>query len=449
MAAGRGVRMRSTLPKVLHPLAGVPLLGHVLAAARQLTPLRLVCVTGQQSQPIQAAFPEADITWIHQSEQLGTAHAVQCALPALGDITDPLLILSGDTPLVSKATLDAVINHHQRQGSDVTVVSTSINPAKGYGRIVRDAGGQLLRVVEEKDANAEERAITEVNSGIYCVNPTKLTSWLERISANNAQKEYYLPDIVAIAISDNPESVGIYHHDDAPSLAGVNNRRQLAEMEATLRDRLVGHWQDEGVTFLDPSSCWLAMDVTIGQDSVIQPSVVLGAGTTIGKNCQVGPFCEIQRSHIGDGCEIKGFCHIENAKIEGGNQIGPYARLRPGAVLAEEAKVGNFCEIKKSYIGRGSKVNHLSYIGDTTVGSGVNIGAGSITCNYDGVHKHKTTIGDGVFIGSDSQIVAPVQIGDRAVIAAGTTVTKDVAADALAIARTAQKQIADWSKRKK
>ncbi|MBF0161530.1 MAG: bifunctional UDP-N-acetylglucosamine diphosphorylase/glucosamine-1-phosphate N-acetyltransferase GlmU, partial [Magnetococcales bacterium] len=409
LAAGQGTRMRSALPKVLHPLAGRPLLGHVLRTARHLQPARLAVVIGHQAERIQAAFPDPDITWVRQEEQLGTAHAVRCALPALADLTGELLILSGDTPLVESTLLEALLREHRRRGVGVTLLSTRQENPTGYGRVIRDEDGELLRVVEEKDASAEERAICEINSGIYCVDLGRLAGWLAEIADHNAQREYYLPDLIAIAKRDG--EVGILHHPEAAALAGVNDRRQLAALEVVLRDRLVAHWQSQGVTFTDPSSCWLAADVIIGQDSVIAPQVILGEGTLIGPDCHIGPFCEIRQSHLGAGCQVKGFCHLEGAVLEGGSEVGPYARLRPGTQLATGAKVGNFCEIKKSHIGAGSKVNHLSYIGDTQMGKGVNVGAGTITCNYDGVHKHQTIIEDGVFIGSDSQLVAPVRIG--------------------------------------
>ncbi len=446
LAAGQGTRMRSALPKVLHPLAGRPLLGHVLAMARSLQPARLAVVVGHQAERIQAAFPDPDLTWVHQAEQLGTAHAVRSALPALADLSGEVLILSGDTPLVEADLLRDLLAHHRREGVGVTVVSMTQTVPMGYGRVVRDAAGGLVRVVEEKDATAAERAITEVNSGIYCVDLARLPAWLSRIAAENAQKEFYLPDLVSVARQEG--AVGLFHHADAQGLAGVNDRRQLATLEAVLRDRLVAHWQRQGVTFIDPHSCWLAVDAVIGQDSVIEPHVILGGETVIGEGCRIGPFCDIRQSQIGAGCQVKGFSHLEGAVLEGANEVGPYARLRPGTVLAERARVGNFCEIKKSHIGAGSKVNHLSYIGDTQMGKGVNVGAGTITCNYDGRHKHQTLIGDGVFIGSDTQLVAPVRVGDGAVIGAGTTVTKEVPAQALAVSRSPQIHIADWKKNK-
>ena len=449
LAAGQGTRMRSSLPKVLHPLAGRPLLGHLLETAHRLNPARLLVVTGHQADTIEAAFPSSHVIWVHQAEQLGTAHAVQCALPSLVGLTGALLILSGDTSLVAVETLEALLAQHRREGVGVTLVSTTLPHPKGYGRIVRDASGQLIRVVEEKDASEAERAITEINCGIYCLELTHLAGWLSNIAADNAKGEYYLPDIVATVLAEGAAGVGVFHHEDAASLSGINNRRQLAEMERVFRDRLVARFQDEGVTFKDPASCWLAADVVIGRDSILQPNVILGPETHIGENCLIGPFCDIRQSRIGAGSEIKGFCHLEGAVVEGGNLVGPYARLRPGTVLAEKAKVGNFCEIKKSRIGRNSKISHLSYVGDTIMGRDVNVGAGTITCNYDGVHKHQTVIGDGVFIGSDTQLVAPVRVGDRAVIAAGTTVTKEVPEDALALSRLRQTHIPGWTKRKK
>ncbi|MEO5363613.1 MAG: bifunctional UDP-N-acetylglucosamine diphosphorylase/glucosamine-1-phosphate N-acetyltransferase GlmU [Magnetococcus sp. DMHC-8] len=447
LAAGQGTRMRSVLPKVLHPLAGRPLLWHVLTTVRRLQPDRLAVVIGHQAGQVQAAFPDADLTWVYQTEQLGTAHAVRCALSALTDLRGELLILSGDTPLVEEALLRALLAQHRRTGVGVTMVSMTQPVPTGYGRVVRDAAGDLLRVVEEKDAGAAERAITEVNSGIYCVDLARLPVWLERISDRNAQREYYLPDLLAIARTDG--GVGVLHHGEALSLAGVNDRRQLAALEAVLRDRLVAHWQERGVTFMDPGSCWLTMEVVIGQDTVIEPHVMLRGETTIGEACRIGPFCDIRDSRLGAGCQVKGFCHLEGVELAEHNEVGPYARLRPGTHLEKGARVGNFCELKKAYIGEGSKINHLSYIGDTRMGKGVNVGAGTITCNYDGVHKHQTVIGDGVFIGSDSQLVAPVQVGERAVIGAGTTVTKAVPADSLAVSRPPQLNIAGWKRRNK
>ena len=445
LAAGQGTRMRSDLPKVLHTLGGRSLIAHVLDTARKLNPSSLVVVTGHQSEKIQTVLHSPDITWINQEEQLGTAHAVGCALPALEGLTGQLIILNGDTPLVDVHSLESLLAQHRRERVGVTLISTHISPPTGYGRVVRDPAGRLMRVVEDKDANQQEKTIQEINSGVYCIELEHLKVWLEQISNNNVQGEYYLPDIVPIALAH--QGAGAYYHEDALSLMGINTRKQLADMEVTLRDRVVLRLMDQGVTFVDPSSCWVALDAVIGRDTSILPNVILGPETHIGQGCQIGPFCQISRSRIGSNCEIKGFCHLEGAEVEGENIIGPYARLRPGTVLATKARVGNFCEIKKSHIGEGSKVNHLSYIGDTTMGCGVNVGAGTITCNYDGQRKHQTVIGDHVFIGSDTQFVAPVVVGSGVVIAAGTTITKAVPEDALALSRSPQKHIQDWSKR--
>ncbi|MBF0135916.1 MAG: bifunctional UDP-N-acetylglucosamine diphosphorylase/glucosamine-1-phosphate N-acetyltransferase GlmU [Magnetococcus sp. DMHC-1] len=456
LAAGRGTRMHSSVPKVLHHLAFRPLLAHVLGAARALRPSRIAVVVGHGAGQVKSLLSAPDIVWVDQEQQLGTGHAVLTALPALPALTNSaqrdLLILSGDTPLLAASTLTALLEDHRRHQRALTLVTTTQVPPDGYGRIVRGADCQLLRVVEEKDADPQTRAITEINTGTYCLSMDRLENWLRQITPQNAQGEYYLTDIIAMAVQDatlGGKPVGVFHHHDSISLAGINSRRQLATMEAAFRDRLIGRWMDAGVTFMDPGSCWLAADVTIGADTTILPGVILGPGVTIGQGCRIGPHCQITSSHIGDGCEILAFCHLEGAELQGPNTVGPYARLRPSAILKAKARVGNFVEIKKSTIGQGSKVNHLTYIGDAQIGQNVNIGAGTITCNYDGVHKHGTTIDDGVFIGSNTELVAPVRIGAGAVVGAGTTLTSDVPPNALAITRAPQRIIPDWHSRRK
>ncbi|MBF0380392.1 MAG: bifunctional UDP-N-acetylglucosamine diphosphorylase/glucosamine-1-phosphate N-acetyltransferase GlmU [Magnetococcales bacterium] len=444
LAAGQGTRMRSSQPKVLHELAGWPLLQHVLGSIDPLKPARIIIVTGHQAHLVEAALPNAAITWVRQEQQKGTGHAVQCALPALEGFTGNLLILNGDTPLVEAKTLQTFVGHHSREKRELSVLSMTIPSPTGYGRVVRDAAGGLLEVVEEKDADARIREITEVNSGIYCVGTKYLVQWLQNIDNNNAQGEYYLPDIIPMAVA---KGVGAaYHHPDSLSLAGVNNRQQLAKLEKVFRDRKVESLMEEGVTFVDPESCWLAPDVVVGKDVVIFPNVILGVGVTIGGGCRIGPFCEISNSSIGPDTVVKPFSHIEGATTKGPNEIGPYARLRVGSVLDAKAKVGNFCELKKAHIGEGSKVNHLSYVGDTEMGKGVNIGAGTITCNYDGANKHKTTIGDNVFVGSGTQLVAPVTLNDEVVVGAGSTISKDVPQKTLALTRAPQRTINNWTR---
>ncbi|MBF0177656.1 MAG: bifunctional UDP-N-acetylglucosamine diphosphorylase/glucosamine-1-phosphate N-acetyltransferase GlmU [Magnetococcales bacterium] len=456
LAAGRGTRMRSSVPKVLHHLAFRPLLAHVLVSARALRPSRIVVVVGHGADQVKSLLAAPDIVWVDQEKQLGTGHAVLTALPALPSLSDSrqrdLLILSGDTPLLDSATLTALLENHRQHGRALTLATTTLTPPDGYGRIVRGADCQLLRVVEERDADPQTRAITEVNSGTYCVSMDRLENWLRQITPQNAQGEYYLTDIIAMAVRDaanGGKPVGAFHHRDNMVLAGINSRRQLADMEAAFRDRLVARWMEAGVTFMDPASCWLAADVSIGEDTVILPGVILESGVTIGRGCRIGPHCQITASRIGDGCEVLAFCHLERAELEGPNIIGPYARLRPGAILKPKARVGNFVEIKKSVVGVGSKVSHLTYIGDAQIGQNVNVGAGTITCNYDGVHKHATIIEDGVFIGSNTELVAPVRIGAGATVGAGSTVTKDVPPGALALSRSPQRVVPEWQTRKK
>ncbi|ABK45941.1 UDP-N-acetylglucosamine pyrophosphorylase [Magnetococcus marinus MC-1] len=448
--------MCSKLPKVLHPIAEKPLLGHVLDAARGLHPSRLVVVIGHGGEQIRQALDAPDITWVEQNPQMGTGHAVQCAMGALQGLSQHhLLILNGDVPLITTETLQQLLESHQQSRRGVTVLSCTQKPPTGYGRIVRDDVGGLQRIVEEKDADAQIRLIEEINSGTYCVNLDALPGWLAEISNTNAQGEYYLTDIVGLANAQqgiepfSHTGSGAHCHHDDHELAGINNRVQLAAMGARYRDRLVRQHMLAGVTFMDPSSCWLAADVTIGQDTTIAPHVILGPGVTIGEDCLIGAFCEIRHTRIAQGVEVLPFCHFEQADIGVGCHLGPYARLRPASVLAAGAKVGNFCEVKKSHIGEGAKVNHLTYIGDADIGRRVNVGAGTITCNYDGVNKHRTVLGDDVFIGSDTQLVAPVTVGAGAFVGAGSTVTKDVPAGALALSRSQQSNIEGWADKRR
>lgn len=442
LAAGKGTRMKSALPKVLHPLAGMPMLGHVLAAVGPLAPEPLVVVIGHGAARVREVFAGAGLVWVEQTEQLGTAHAVQCALPALRGATGEVLILNGDAPLIQPATLQALLAQHRAQGAAVTVLGMTLEQPHGYGRLLVE-GGQLQRIVEEKDADAATRAIRLVNSGSYCVDLRHLEGWLGRVSNGNAQGEFYLPDIVAMARSEGLP-VGVMAHDDAVELSGINSRVELARLERVWQERRLIEWMLAGVTVIDPASCRVSADTRIGADTVLHPQVMLGSGVEIGQGCEVGPFCVISHSRIGDRCQVLPFSHLEGAVLAGDNTVGPYARLRPGAELLAKARVGNFVEIKKASIGVGSKVNHLSYIGDAELGAGVNVGAGTITCNYDGVHKHRTKIGDGAFIGSDTQLVAPVEVGANAIVGAGTTVTKPVPDNALAVSRTPQTNIPDY-----
>lgn len=452
LAAGLGTRMKSSLPKVLHEVAGRPLLGHVLETARGLSPERIVAVVGHGAELVKERLGGSDVAWAIQKEQKGTAHAVQCALPALEGFEGPLLILCGDVPLLKRETLEKLLDQHRREENAVTVLSMALPEPYGYGRMVRGKKGNVLkRIVEEKDASKAQREIHEVNSGTYCVDAGSLAGWLGKLGNDNAQGEFYLTDIVELANKEGAgEAAACLHEGSEPmELAGINNRLQLAEMEAAFRDRQVVRWMVEGVSFIDPTSCFIAADALIGRDTVIQPNVMIGPGVEIGEGVRIGPFTQIKDSRLGDGVEVHAFCHLEGVDLAGPNVIGPYARLRPGTVLEENAKVGNFCETKKALVRAGAKINHLSYVGDAEVGEKANVGAGTITCNYDGVNKHKTVIGAGAFIGSNASLVAPVTIGAKGTVAAGTALSKDVPEGALGISRAPQRTLNGWADRPK
>ncbi|OSM00034.1 bifunctional UDP-N-acetylglucosamine diphosphorylase/glucosamine-1-phosphate N-acetyltransferase GlmU [Magnetofaba australis] len=454
LAAGKGTRMKSELPKVLHPLAEKPLLAHVLDAARGLNPSRIVVVVGHGGDQVRAAMAADDVSFVTQEPQLGTGHAVQCGLTALGEVSGELLILNGDVPLIRTETLTGLLDLHRRGGHPVTVLSCMQNPPTGYGRMVRGELGNLERIVEEKDADTETRAINEINSGTYCVDAARLPGWLSQLSTDNAQGEYYLTDIVPMANSEHREGsgsglAGAFCHHDGMELSGINNRVQLAQLGAAFRNRLTERLMMDGVSFIDPGSCWIAADAKIGRDTQIAPGVIIGPNVTIAEGCVIGPYCEIRNADLGPGTVLHAYCHVDGAVAKGPGSIGPFARLRPGTVLEANIKVGDFVELKKTHLGEGSKVPHLAYVGDAEIGKNCNIGCGTITCNYDGVNKHKTTLGDGVFIGSDTQLVAPVTLGDGAYVGAGSTITKDVPGDALATSRVGQRVTEGWAAKRR
>ncbi|MBT8443143.1 MAG: bifunctional UDP-N-acetylglucosamine diphosphorylase/glucosamine-1-phosphate N-acetyltransferase GlmU, partial [Gammaproteobacteria bacterium] len=405
LAAGQGTRMRSDLPKVLQPLAGKPLLEHVLDAAQDLNAAKTMVVYGHGGDRVQAYFESRNIDWVLQAEQLGTGHAVKQALPHL-DPDDIVLILCGDVPLVRAETVESLVS--ATAGGKLAVLTTVLPDPTGYGRIIRDVSGHVVEIVEEKDANADQRRIAEINTGLMACPGRRLATWLERLTPNNVQGEYYLTDIVACAIDDGVAVVPV----DAPDYAevlGINDKRQLAEAEAMYRRRVVGELLHNGVTIVDPERVDVRGRVTCGRDVFIDVNVVLAGDVELGDGVTVGPNTIIRDAVIGAGTEIRSHCLIEETRAGKNCQIGPYARTRPGVEMADEARLGNFVEIKKSRIGKGSKVNHLTYIGDATIGDAVNVGAGTITCNYDGANKHQTTIGDGAFIGSGVELVAPVE----------------------------------------
>ncbi len=444
LAAGKGTRMRSSLPKVLHRLADKPLLQHVIDTARSLQPQAVHVVYGHGGEAVKQTMDDDSLLWAEQAEQLGTGHAVEQAIGNLkGDST--VLVLYGDVPLVTSETLQALLGHVE-EGIALLTMELS-NPA-GYGRIVRDAESKVQRIVEQKDASEDEQAITEVNTGILAVDGSKLHSWLKRLENSNAQGEYYLTDIIAMAVADGV-SVKALCTAEQDEVAGVNDRVQLAHLERVYQQRQAERLMRDGVTLLDPDRFDLRGTLESGEDVIIDTNVILNGEVKLGNRVTIGSGCVLSNVTIGDGVEIAPMSVLENAVIGADCAIGPFARVRPGTELAAGARIGNFVEVKNSQIGAGSKVNHLSYIGDTTMGSEVNIGAGTITCNYDGANKHRTEIGDNAFIGSDSQLVAPVKIGDGATIGAGATITKDVNDNELSLTRTPQKGIKGWKRPQK
>ncbi len=443
LAAGQGTRMRSTLPKVLHSLGGKPLLAHVIEAAQQLSASDIHVIYGHGGSQVPEALNHLQVDWVEQAEQLGTGHAVAQALPHVPDKA-MVLVLYGDVPLISPTTLRRLL---AEAGADrLALLTLFLDDPKGYGRIVRDAQGSVLRIVEEKDASEKERAIQEVNTGILAVAAQRLRHWLDRLDNNNIQGEYYLTDIIAMAVADGV-AVRACHPDRPEEVMGINDRAQLAQLERVYQTSKAQALMLQGVTLLDPNRFDLRGEVTVGRDVVIDVNVILAGEVTLGDRVRIGPNTLIRNAQIGDGVAVLANCVIEDAIIGTDSRIGPFARIRPETELADHVHIGNFVEIKKSQVAEGSKINHLSYVGDTTVGRDVNMGAGTITCNYDGAYKHRTLIGDRAFIGSDTQLVAPVRIGDGATIGAGSTITHDAPSEKLTLCRSTQQVTIDTWKR--
>lgn len=441
LAAGKGTRMQSLMPKVLHKLAGKALLQHVIDAAKQLNPSKIVVVYGYGGNAVPEAFAHENIVWVEQKEQLGTGHAVQQAAPHL-DQDATTLILLGDVPLLSRTSCETLLNKTKALG---LLTVNKANPT-GYGRIVRNAQTAIEAIVEHKDATEQQRQITEVNTGIIAANNQHLKAWLAQLSNKNAQGEYYLTDIVALAVKDGYQIAAEVTNDES-SVEGVNSKADLSGLERVYQMRYATALMNAGATLQDPFRIDVRGDLKIGKDVEIDVGCVFEGEVTLADNVKIGPYCVIKNSTIGSGTEIAAYTHIEQAHVNAGCKLGPYARLRPGAEIADHAHIGNFVEIKNSTIGDGSKVNHLSYVGDAIVGKNVNIGAGTITCNYDGANKFKTIIEDNAFIGSDTQLVAPVTIGEGATIAAGSTITRDAPAGQLTFCRAKeQKSIANWKR---
>jgi len=441
LAAGKGTRMRSAIPKVLHKLAGKPLLEHVVATARNLSPTKIHVVVGHGSEQVSAAVSGDDVTCHKQQNQLGTGHAVAQALPQC-DPASTVLILFGDVPLMSAKTLRNLLASTTDAPS---VLAAHIPDPTGYGRVIRDAHQRFVEIVEEKDASEEQRAVQEVNTGVIAAPASLLTTLLSRVNNQNAQAEYYLPDVLGIAREDGM-TVNVVVSKDPAEILGVNNRLQLEELERILQQRLAEKLLLDGVAVSDRRRLDIRGELTCGEGVSIDINVLLEGDVTLGDNVTIGANCVIRDAAIGANTVIQPFSHIERAVIGTDCFIGPYARLRPGTDLGSAVRIGNFVETKNSTLGAGSKANHLAYIGDTTVGEGSNIGAGTITCNYDGANKFPTHLGDGVFIGSNSTLVAPVTIADGGFVAAGSVITKDVLADDLAVGRAKQRNISGWQK---
>ncbi len=445
LAAGKGTRMKSALPKVLHPLAGRPLLAHVLAAADSLRPERICVVYGHGGEALPTAIGRADILWVRQEPQLGTGHAVQQAAPHL-DPAAVVLILYGDVPLTRPETLQEMVLI-AREGA-IALLTVRLADPSGYGRIVRNARGQVERIVEHKDASPEELAINEVNTGILCLPAGKLMGWLTRLTNGNAQSEYYLTDVIGMAAAEG-ERILPCHPAAEWEVLGVNSRQQLAELERVYQRNIAESLLAQGVTLLDPARLDVRGTLECGRDVVIDVGCIFEGRVKLGDGAKVGAYSMLKDVEVAEGVEILPFCHIEGTRIGRAARIGPYARLRPGTDLDAETHIGNFVEIKNSQVGFNSKINHLSYVGDAYVGRKVNIGAGTITCNYDGANKHRTVIEDEAFIGSDSQLVAPVTVGRGATLGAGTTLTRDAPPGELTLSRVRQFTIPGWQRPKK
>ena len=441
LAAGQGKRMHSNLPKVLHPIAGKPLARHVIDTARELAPERLIVVYGHGGDVVRATLSAPDILWAEQAQQLGTGHALAQAVPQLGDGAQTL-VLYGDVPLTSLATLKRLL---QAGRDGLAILTVDLADPTGYGRIVRDERGQVCRIVEQKDASAAEKAIREINTGIMAMPTARLADWLSSLKNDNAQGEYYLTDVVALAVAEGLP-VRTAQPDGEWEVLGVNSKVQLAELERQHQRNIADQLLVAGVRLADPARIDVRGQLAHGRDVAIDVGCVFEGQVELGDAVEVGPYCVLKNVKVGAGTRIAAFCHFEDAVIGPDGVLGPYARLRPGTELGPEVHVGNFVEIKKSVIGAQSKANHLAYIGDAEIGQRVNVGAGTITCNYDGANKFKTVIEDDVFIGSDTQLVAPVTVRRGATLGAGTTLTKDAPPDALTVSRPKQITLTGWQR---
>lgn len=440
LAAGKGTRMASTLPKVLHALAGKPLLAHVLACAQAVGAARTIVVYGHGGETVPDAFRDSGATFVLQEPQLGTGHALMQALPHLPD-SGHTLVLYGDVPLLNTATLQRLLSH----AAALALLTAELDDPTGYGRIVRDSGGNVVRIVEQKDASPEQARVREIYTGIMCAPNAQLRRWLANLKPDNAQREYYLTDVVPAALADNTP-VRTEHPDAVWEVQGVNTREQLAQLERRYQAGVASALMAGGVTLADPARLDVRGTLQCAQDVFIDVGCVFEGNVVLEANVRIGAYCVIKDTLVGTGTIVAPFSHFDGGRVGAQAQIGPFARLRPGAVLADQVHVGNFVEVKNTSLGVGSKANHLAYLGDATIGSKVNVGAGTIICNYDGVNKHHTVIEDEAFIGSDTQLVAPVTIGRGATIGAGSTISKDAPAGKLTVSRAKQVTIEGWTR---
>ncbi|MBI79992.1 MAG: UDP-N-acetylglucosamine diphosphorylase/glucosamine-1-phosphate N-acetyltransferase [Gammaproteobacteria bacterium] len=445
LAAGQGNRMKSDIPKVLHPIAGESMLGYVIDAVRQLEPEKINIVHGFKGEQLKDKYNSSDLSWSHQSEQLGTGHALVQAIPSIPDDHE-VLVMCGDTPLITYSSLKNIFD--KKYEDQVVLLTSLVQDPTNYGRIIRDPSNSIISIVEEQDATDSEKLINEVNTGIMKLPGNKLKVWLNKIDANNNQKEFYLTDVISLAVKDGIAINGVALDDEQEAL-GINDRFDLAIAERIVQARNASILLDFGATLIDPDRFDLRGELTVGKDVVIDANVIFEGNVVLKDRVEIGPNVIIRDTTLGDDCKVLENSVLDGVIAENNCTIGPFARLRPGVELEEEVKIGNFVEIKKSNISSQSKINHLSYIGDADIGKNVNIGAGTVTCNYDGANKNKTKINDNVFIGSGSMLVAPIEIGDSATVGAGSTITKDVAKNQLTVARGKQIDVKGWKRPKK
>ncbi len=435
--------MKSNLVKVLHPVAGQPMILYPVQTAQSLKPQKLLIVVGHQKEMIEQLLGKQNVTFVHQEQQLGSGHAVAVTEPLLKEFSGTILIMCGDVPLIRVETINRFLKEHLQRNAVASVLSVVLEDPADYGRVIRDGTGTVLGIVEARDATPEQKSIKEINTGIYCCNAPFLFYALKKVGRNNDQGEYYLPDILSIAVREG-KNVQAIITDDFQEVKGINDRIDLSEAEQAMRQRILKQYMADGVTIIDPASTYIDSGVTIGQDTIIYPNSCIRGRSSIGSSCTIEINCTILNSTIGNNVNIRSSSVIDESQVSDNVTIGPFAHLRPQTFLDEGSRIGNFVEVKKSCMGKGSKANHLTYIGDSTIGDRVNIGAGTITCNYDGKTKHPTIIEDRVFVGSNTSLVAPIRVGKDAVIGAGSTITKDVPPGSLAVGRTKQTNYKQW-----